>query len=328
MSNLQVLITDRAWENYDIEQEVLNAIGATIIDSPTGDEETLVKLARNVDAIASCWALTTAAVIKAAPRCKIISRYGIGLDNIDISAATQQGMIVTNVPDYCTEEVADHTIAQLLGLSRNIAIYNAEMKQGIYDRNHAPVMHRLSEQRVGIIGFGAIARSVYRKLLPFGCNIVASTLSQNNHGTDCQMLPLDELIQTSDYVMLLVPLTKSTHHLINSETLSQMKEGAFLINTSRGGLVDYDAVWDALQKNKLTGAAFDVFTPEPPDLSHPLFKDNRVIISPHAAFLTVESTNDLRKRSMQHIVDFFQGRRPPHIVNPEVLERSDAIALS
>ncbi len=319
MSNLQVLITDRAWKDYDIEQDILNAIGATIIDSPTGAEATLIELARDVDAIATCWAPTTTAVIEAATKCKIISRYGIGLDNIDIPTATKLGIVVTNVPDYCVEEVADHTVAQLLALSRNIAIYNIDMKQGTYDRNHAPVMHRLREQQVGIVGFGPIARSVYRKLLPFGCRLVAHTPSGNDYETGCLMVSLDELFSTSDYVMLLTPLTDATHQIINPESLLKMKPTAFLINTSRGGLVDYDAVWNALQSNRLTGAAFDVFEPEPPDLSQPLFQDRRVIVSPHAAFLTEESMIELRQRAMQHIVDFFQGRQPPHVVNPEVL---------
>jgi len=299
----------------------LSALDATIeiVESPNGSESALIQLAENVDAIATCWAQTTAAVINVSDRLKIISRYGIGLDNIDIDAATQRGVIVTNVPDYCTAEVADHTMALLLAWSRNISRYDADMKNGIYDRNAVSVMHRLHDQQLGLIGFGPIARAVYERAKPFGLSCVATTPSLNDYNTGCQMVPLPELLATSDYVVLLSPLNSETDELINANTLRQMKPTACIINTSRGGLINTADLLHALQNEQIAGVCLDVFDDEPPDLSHLLYNSQRVIISPHAAFLTEESMIELRRREMQHVVAVLQNRQPPHIVNPEVL---------
>jgi len=316
----RVLITDRPWSDSDIERAVLEPAGCEVIEAPDGEESTLTALAADADAIATCWAKVPAGVIDAAKRCRIVARLGIGLDNIDVAEATARGMVVTNVPDYCVDEVADHALGLLLALSRNIGFFHLRTKRGEYDLRAAPPIPRLSEQTLGLIGFGRIARNLRLKALSLGMNVIAHTPSGDDYGTGCAMVTLDELLSQSDAVSLHAPLNDESRHLINAAALSRLKPTTCLVNTSRGGLIDHCALWDALQQNRLRGAALDVFDPEPPDLSEPLFGDERVIVTPHTAFVSEQSLQDLRTRTAGQIADVLQGRRPEHVVNPSVLE--------
>ncbi|HSG71508.1 MAG TPA: C-terminal binding protein [Planctomycetaceae bacterium] len=320
MSQYSVLLTDRAWPSLDLERELLAKVGAELIEAPDGDEATLCELANSADAIATCWAHVTGRVIEAAPKCKIVARLGIGLDNIDIEAATRRSIPVTNVPDYCVPEVADHTLALLLALVRKISHFDREIKQGRYDLLAAGPMNRLEGQTLGLLGFGRIARAVRTRSLAFGLNVIAHSNSGNDYGTGCEMVSLEELLSRSDIVSLHVPLTQQTHRLIDTERLSVLKPGAILINTSRGGLIDQAALLESLIAGHLAGAGLDVYDPEPPDLSDPLIRHPRVIATPHAAFTSEESLRDLRTRVCGQISDILCGRRPEQVVNPEIYE--------
>jgi D-3-phosphoglycerate dehydrogenase / 2-oxoglutarate reductase len=315
MSAARVLITDAPWGDVEIERELLEPAGCEVLLAPADDEQTLADLARDVRAIATCWAPVTARIIDAATRCRHVARLGIGLDNIDIPAATARGMVVTNVPDYCVEEVAHHALALLLAHARQVAFFHRQTKQGIYDLQAAAPMRRLSRQTLGLIGFGRTARRLREMALGIGLSVIAHTPSGNDYGTGCEMVSLDEVLSRSDYLSIHAPLTDESHHLIDSAALSRLRPTAFLINTSRGGLIDHDALWEALQQNRLAGAGLDVFEPEPPDLSQPLFGDERVILSPHAAFVSEESLVELRQRVAQQILDVLAGRTPEHVVN-------------
>ena len=176
-------------------------------------------------------------------------------------------------------------------------------------------MRRLSCQTVGLIGLGRIARELVPKLRALGLKILAYTSSGSEHGTGCQMVALPELLKQSDFISLHVPLVAETRHMINAERLSFMKPTAYLINTSRGGLVDSDALWAALQKSQIAGAALDVFEPEPPNLSDPLYCDERVIVTPHAAFISAESLIAMRTQAMEQVVQALRGVRPNNVVN-------------
>lgn len=311
----RVLITDAPWGDVDVERELLAPAGCEVLLAPADDEQTLADLAGDVTAIATCWAPVTAGVINAASQCRHVARLGIGLDNIDIPAATARGMIVTNVPDYCVEEVAHHALALLLAHARQVAFFHRQTKQGIYDLQAAGPMRRLSQQTLGLIGFGRIARRLREMALGIGLSVIAQTPSGNDYGTGCEMVSLEEVLSRSDFLSLHAPLTDDSHHLIDAAGLSRLRPTAFLINTSRGGLIDHDALWQALQENRLAGAGLDVFEPEPPDLSHPLFLDERVILTPHAAFVSQESLVELRRRVAQQILDVLAGRTPEHVVN-------------
>ena len=319
----RVLLTDRAWPDARIEREILQKAGADLIEAPDGDEQTLVELAKDVDAIATCWASVTADVIRSSPRLRIVARLGIGLDNIDIRTATALGIPVTNVPDYCTAEVSDHALALLLACARNVAFFHQRTKQGEYNLQAGPELRRIGGRTLGLVGFGKIARALLPKARALGLNVIAASRSANDHGTGCRMATLETLLTESDFVSLHLPLTRDTEHLFNSRTIRLMKPTAYLINTSRGGLVDHGALWSALQARCIAGAALDVFDPEPPDLGGPLFQDERVIATPHAAFSSEESLHELRTRTARQIADVLEGRRPENVVNPVVYEKPE-----
>ena len=317
----RVLFTDLPWGDAEIERAALSKVGADVVEAPNGEEATLVELARDATAIATCWAQVTARVIQSAPRCRLVARMGIGLDNIAIPAATQRGIPVTNVPDYCVEEVAEHALALLLALARNVAFFHLRTKHGEYDLQAAPPMRRLSTQTLGLFGLGRTGQAVARKARGLGLNVVAHTASGNDYGAGCEMVSFDELLARSDYLSLHAPLTDQTRHLLNDAAFARMKPSACLINTSRGALVDEQALYRALQSGRLAGAGLDVFEREPADLALPLYRDERVIVTPHAAFVSVESLIELRHRVCEQIAAALAGRRPHNVVNPDIYSR-------
>ena len=321
-ATFRVLITDRAWPDCNLEREILREVGAEVIEAPADDESTLAALAGDVDAIATCWAKVTSHVIRSSPRCRIVARFGNGLDNICVKTATQFGIPVTFVPDYCVPEVSDHTLALILACARNIAFFHRRTKQQEYDLQAGPPMSRMEGRVLGLVGIGRIGRTVFRKATALGLQVQAYSLSGNHYETGCSMVSLDELLEQSDFVSLHLPLTDRSQHLMGMPQFQRMKQRAFLINTSRGGLIDHDALWTALQKNEIAGAALDVFDPEPPDLSDPLFQDERVIVTPHAAFHSEESVRELRRRTARQIAQALRGLQPEHVVNPQVYEWS------
>lgn len=313
MGKFHVILTDRAWPDADVEREILHEIDAELIE-PTGPPD-LLRLATSADAIGTCWAPVGRDIIEATTKCQVISRFGIGLDNIDITAASERNILVTNVPDYCVDEVSDHALAMLLACARKIAFYDQRIHNGEYRLQAGPPLKRLRGQILGLVGFGKTARSLREKALALGLQVIAFTPSGNDHETGCEMVSFEELLQRSDYISLHAPHKPATEKLLNADTFAQMKPSAYLINTSRGGLVDQDALADALEAEQLAGAALDVFTPEPPDLQHPIFHDERVIATPHAAFLSEESLQELRERAARQIVDVLSGKQPENIVN-------------
>ncbi|MBT4868462.1 MAG: C-terminal binding protein [Planctomycetaceae bacterium] len=318
--NFRVLITDRAWPDCDVERQILSQVDAEVVEAPNGDEETLVELARDVDAIATCWANVTEPVVREAKRCRIIARFGIGLDNIAVPVASELGIPVTYVPDYCVEEVADHTLALLLACARNVGIYHHQSKAGTYDRSAGPPLRRLSELTLGLVGFGRIGQTVFRKARALGMSVVAHSRSNDACGTGCRMLKWDELLHAADFVSLHCPANDETRGMMSATAIGKMKSSAWLINTSRGTLVNHADLWEAIQSEGIAGAALDVFDPEPPDLSQPLFLHERVIVTPHAAFLSRESLLELRSRTATQVAESLQGVRPEHVVNPHVYQ--------
>ena len=322
-SRLRVLLTDRAWPDTDIETKILEAANAELIEAPFTDEETLIRLAKDANAIATNWAQVTDAVIRSTKHCKIIARLGIGLDNIAVSTATELGIPVTNCPDYCVSEVSDHALGLLLACARQIGFFHLRTKRGEYDLSAAASMRRLSGQTVGLIGLGHTARELVPKLKAIGFTVLSHTPSGSDHGTGCRMVTLEELCKQSDYISVHAPLVPETRHLINAERLRLMKPTAYIINTSRGGLVDPAALWDALQKKAIAGAALDVFEPEPPDLNQPLYQDERVIVTPHAAFVSLESLDEMRTQAMNQVVQGLRNERPANLVNPQYSKSSE-----
>ncbi len=302
----RVLLTDRAWPDTEIERGILAQAGAELIEASDASEASLCALAANVDAIATNWVKVTEAIVRAAQRCRVICRTGIGLDNIAVATATECRIPVTNVPDYCIAEVADHSLALILACARNISFFHLRTKRGEYALQSGPAMPRLAGKRLGLVGLGRIGRNLAAKAKGLGMEVIGHTSSGSDHGAGCRMLSLD------------APLTSQTRHLLGLSQFEKMKPSAYLINTARGGLIDHAALWTAVQRGLIAGAALDVFDPEPPDLSSPLLQDERVIVTPHAAFVSHESLIELRSRVAHQIVDALSGRRPECVVNPEV----------
>ena len=320
MPKYHVLLTDYAWADLDLERDALAKIDAELLLPASGAEADLVALAPQADAIMTNWADVPAAVISAATKCQIIARLGVGLDNIDVTRATECGIPVTNVPDYCVIEVAEHTIALLLATGRNVAYYHEATQHGTYDLSAGAPLRRIEGQTLGLVGFGQIARRVAAKALGLGLRVLAFSRSRRDPMPGVTFCDLAELLRESDYVSLHVPLAPETKHLIGAAELKMMKPTARLINTARGGVVDHDALAAALAADEIGGAALDVQTPEPPDLSVAPYNDPRVIVTPHAAFVSQESLLDLRTQSTRQIVERLSGRVPEHVVNGVKLE--------
>ncbi len=319
MSRYNVLLTDYAWPNLEIETRILAEIDAQLVvaPKPQQDAASLAELAQQnrVDAIMTNWAKVPQPVIAASSQCRIVSRLGIGLDNIDVAYCTSVNIPVTNIPDYCLIEVAEHALALLLSLSRKTAFYHHETKSGRYQLQSGPKLRRIEGQTLGIVGLGNIGRKLAEKALGIGLKVVATSRSRKHPLAGVEFVSLDDLLSRSDYVSLHTPLTAETRHSFGAAQFAKMKPSGYLINTARGGLIDHPALLAALQAEQLAGAALDVQDPEPPDLSQPIFHDPRVLVTPHAAFVSEESLENLRSRVARQVVDRLSGRPPENVVN-------------
>ena len=273
----------------------------------------------------------TRTVLERLPRCKVIGRYGVGLDNVDLDAATDAGIVVTHFPEYCTFEVADHALACLLALNRRIVELDRDLRAGAWVK-HGPLTTRilrgpvpaLQEQTLGIVGFGRIGRAVLARAKPFGLALLIADPyvdPETIRREGAEPVELDELLARADIVTLHCPLTPETRGLIGAEALGRMKPSAALVNTARGPIVDLDALAAALRDGRLAGAALDVFSPEPLPLSSPLYALPNVILTPHAAYYSERSAEIVRKETFAGAMAVLQGLRPRVVANPAVLER-------
>jgi D-3-phosphoglycerate dehydrogenase / 2-oxoglutarate reductase len=322
-----VLVTDHPFHDFAPERAVLEPLGLDLLVAQTGEEEQLVELARRSAAILVCYARVGDAVIGAAAEggCKVISRYGIGCDNVDMGAATRAGICVTNVPDYCLDEVADHTIALLLASERAIVRDDMEVRAGGWPLPDREV-HRLAGRVLALVGLGAIGRRVAARARAFGLSVVVYDPYAERSSIDGVRWAesLHEALADADVVSLHAPLTDETAHLIDASALAALKRSPLLINTSRGGLVDLDAVVRALEVGQLKGVALDVTEPEPLPAEHPLRDHPRAIITPHTAFHSVESLVELQRRAAEEVARVLSGEQPESLRNPEVLTRTAA----
>lgn len=321
MPRFRVLVTDIAWPDLSLEREILDRVGAELILADQQDVASLARLAAPVDAIMTNWSKVPAEVLAAAPHLQIVSRLGIGLDNIDVAYCTARGIPVTNVPDYCVIEVAEHALALLLAMSRKVVLFDRQARQGVYKLQSGPPLRRIEGQTLGIVGFGNIGRRLAEKAIGLRMRVLAASRSRRDPLPGVSFAELDHLLAESDYVSLHVPATPETRHLMNAERLARMKPSAYLINTARGAVIDEPALAAALQRGQLAGAALDVQQHEPPDLTQPPFNDPRVIVTPHAAFVSEESLADLRRRVAEQVAARLTGQTPLHVVNPSSLDK-------
>jgi D-3-phosphoglycerate dehydrogenase / 2-oxoglutarate reductase len=322
MAQFRVLITDYAWPTLAIEERILHGLDAELLVAQAGDEAELITLAPHADAMLTCWRRVTPAVLDAATRCRIVSRYGIGLDNIAVEHATGLGMLVTNVPDFCVDEVSDHVMALILAWARRIVPFTQATRHGEWNLQIGRTMPRVRGQTLGLIGYGKLAQALVPKAHAFGLRILAYTPriapdALGNWGIATQDLSF--LLHESDYISLHVPLTTETRQLINEERLRQMKPTALLINTARGAVIDEAALLTALQQGWIGGAALDVLAQEPPRPDHPLLALENVLATPHAAFYSTTAIQELAERAATQVAQALQGEIPSNLVNPAVL---------
>ena len=326
-----VVVTDYNYENLDVEKSVLAKWGATVRGFHCSTPEEVMEVAKEADAIISQYAPITAEVISGLTRCKAIGRYGIGVDNIEVEAATAKGIAVINVPSYCEEEVSDHALALLLAWARRVVHYTVEIRDGHWDWKSGRPIYRLRVKTLGLLGFGKIARLLARKAQAVGLQVIAHDPyipPREMSALDVKSVTFEELLARSDFLSVHVPLNKETFHLIDADALSLMKPTACLINTSRGAVIDEGALINALQQSRLAGACLDVLEREPPDPDNPLLKMPQVILSPHVAWYSEESEGDLRRKLATDIGRALNGLLPEGLVNRELAPRFKPIFYS
>jgi D-3-phosphoglycerate dehydrogenase len=310
--NHTVLLTDYAWPDDSIERNIVEAAGMRLVSGPATPlpADGIEALAREhqPSAILTCWAPVSAVAIAAAPELQIVARLGVGLDNIAVDAASARGIWVTNVPDYCVEEVSDHAVGFALAWTRGLIRFDREVRAGRWDPATAR-LRRLAELTCGIVGFGRIGRATARKLGAFGGRVLAHDPHLSADAEGAQSVTLDTLFSQSDIVIVHAPLTETTRHLVNRERLALMPHGGLLINVSRGGVVDTDAVIEALASGQLSGAALDVLESEP-NVPEALRSHPGAMLTPHVAFSSDASLVELRRRAAEEVVRVLQGVAP------------------
>jgi D-3-phosphoglycerate dehydrogenase len=317
-----IAVSDSVFPNLDPTREVLARLDAQLVLAEKPSPDAIVQVARNADALLVTYAKVTAEMIEQMTRCRIIARFGIGVDNVDIPAATNAGIVVTRVPDYCIDEVSDHTMALLLALVRKIPFANSRTHAGRWEMSAVVPIHRLRGSVLGLVGFGRIPQLVVPKAKAFGLRVISydpfipeETMNQ----AGVEKVDFSELVRLSDHISIHTPLGPETRHLFNADVFRKMKPTAHLINTARGSIVDEEALAEALYRGLLAGAALDVLSQEPPSRS-PLFGRENVILTPHMSFYSAESLIDLQTRAAQEVVRVLTGQVPRDPVNPEALK--------
>jgi len=312
-----VVQTDFAWTGNDIERGIIEGAGHKLVigasaAAPAPEIEKLIA-ANNPSAILTCWALISQKAIASSSALKIVARYGVGLDNIDVPAASARGAWVTNVPDYCVEEVSDHAVAMILCWVRGIVAFDREVKRGRWDPAGAR-LRRAATMTAGILGFGRIGRATARKLHGIGLDVLAYDIAVMGGTPHAEMVGLDRLLHDSDVLIVHLPLNEETRHFVDDEFLKRVRKGAFLVNVSRGPVVDNDALIRALDSGHLAGAALDVAEGEPNPPAALIARPD-VIATPHIAFSSDESLAELRRRACEEVVRVLNGEAPHHPCN-------------
>ncbi len=322
-------------DTYPVEPEEVNAlaqVGAELVPIEGQKPEQVLAAARDCDALLVVSSVVPTSVVSQLTRCRTIARLGAGTDKIDVLEATRRGIVVSNVPDFCLGEQADHTIALLLSFARQLPYMQEAMRHGNWTARQHSGVHRIEGKTLGLLGFGASAQAVARRAAGFGLQLLAWTRSPDKYADAAlklgvRQVALDALLRRSDFVSIHLPLTPQTQHLLGANELSLMLPGAVLINTARGAIVDEAALVDCLQRRAIAGAALDVFegidvfAPPGPAVQHALLALDNVIATPHCAGSSVESSRESKVRGALHAAAVLSGRWPTHVVNPDVSPR-------
>lgn len=314
-----VAITDYTFPNLDTERAILEPLGCEIIYGQCKTPEQLIPLVEQADAVITQFAPVNAEVIQAMQRAKVIVRYGIGVDNVDLQAAKAKGIPVCNIPDYCIDEVADHTLAFILATTRQVVPNTLLIREGKWGlATDLSAMRTLKDQTVGVIGFGRIGREVIARLQAFKCKVLVHdpvVSADSIANARCQAVSLQEILSQSDILSLHCPSTSETKKLLRDETIATMKTGAIVINLARGDLIDTQAMIRALQAGKLSSLAIDVCDPEPIPLDSALRSLPNVITASHIASASPKAVRKLRESAAHHAANALTNQKLIHVVN-------------
>lgn len=321
----RVVMTDHTFESLDIERSVLADVdgGVELVDG-NNHQGPLRDLVADADALIVMYEEITAEIMDAMADCRIVSRTGIGVDNVDIEAATERGIMVTNVPDYCIDEVSSHTMALLLALQRNVVLYDRRTDAGDWDVAAGPAMHRTSDRTLGLVAFGKTAQEVGRKAAAFGMDVLAwDPYLDDDEIAEAGATPvddLDDMLTRSDALSVHTPLNEETRGMIGSDEFELLQDDAVVLNVARGGIIDEEALAAALDAGEIAGAGIDVLTEEPPASDHPLVGRDDVVLTPHAAWNSVESMEELRRKAAGNVRAALSDEEPTYLVNDDVLD--------
>jgi D-3-phosphoglycerate dehydrogenase / 2-oxoglutarate reductase len=318
MKRFSVVVSDKRHESYAIERRILENCDADLIIADCRNEEDMIRSCREADGILLDLAPVTKKVVNQLNMCKIISRYGVGIDNINIPACTEKGIKVTNVPDYCEEDVPEYALALLLNCIRHISDRDRRVRNGEWNIKYQHTF-RIKGKKLSLLGFGRIARSLVRKVKGFELSMIyvydpyVDEEVIENYGA--KKVDLHTAVKEADYLSLHLPLTDETYRIINSELLSMMKPTSILINTARGALVDDIALLEVLENKKITCAGLDVHNNEPLSQSSEFLSIENCVLTDHAAYDTEEAIFDLKTKAAENIRDFIENNELKYSLN-------------
>jgi D-3-phosphoglycerate dehydrogenase / 2-oxoglutarate reductase len=324
MSLFKVIFLEHGYKSVDPERQIITSAGGEFVDGDQYPLNEAMKKAGDAEGIMLRRIPISRENIRNFVKCRILMRYGVGVDNIDLAAATEAGIIVGHVPVYCQDEVSTHAIALLLACIRRVVATDRLVRAAGWNVHEGDPVLRLAGKTLGIVGLGTLGQAVARKLQGWNLRIIATDpyLEANvAHELDVELVPFEDLLRQSDFVSLHVPLLPETTHLINSTTIGLMKRGAVLVNTARGPVVSGSALLRALDEGHLSCAALDVFEQEPPPAESALLRHPRLIVTDHMAWYSEESQLELQRRAAEEVARCCTGRLPEAIANPEVLKK-------
>jgi len=320
----RVVITDCDHGSVEEEKKEFGLLGAELVLAQVRKEEELIRVCKEADGLINQYALLTRRVLENLPKCKVVARYGVGVDSIDLKAATDLGIIVANVPDYCVDEVASHTVAMILTLARKTAFFDRKVKSNQWDFTQGMPIDRIQGKTLGLIGCGRIGLEVAKRISPFGVKVLAFDPYIQKAERGIELTDLGTILKRSNFISIHCPLNDSTHHLIGEREFQIMEKRPLLINTSRGPIIKEKALIKALEEGRISGAGLDVLETEPPDSGNPMLEMENVIFSPHVGFYSEESISELKQRTAKNVADVLSGKKPFSVVNREVMGKTRA----
>ncbi|MDY6914142.1 MAG: C-terminal binding protein [Planctomycetota bacterium] len=320
----KVVVTDHVFDSFDIEHEALAGADAELAVCQCKTQDEMREAVKDADAVLNTYlGGLDKSVFASAPKLRVVVRYGIGLDTINVPDATACGIMVANVPDYCIEEVADHATALFLTLARKTALSDAQVKGGQWSLSYLKPLAGITDMTAGVIGFGRIGKAIAARLKPFGLRVTFydPAIDRDTDGAEC--VDFRRLLENSDVIFVQCPSTEATRHLLNKDAFAAMKKKPLVINAARGAIVDTDAMAWALEKNLVSGAGLDVLEDIEAvvEKDHPFKSLPNVVLTPHSAWYSESAIQKLHSKAVGQVVQVLNGEQPTYLVNPEALEK-------